>query len=215
MKTLMVLFTIIFLITTGFSVQSLYAQTKTKEEQEAELKLLQEIDLKKKAMVEMQNTIIEQSKVPELPLRTVNGNASQVSRSVDSYDIRNPRSTGNNPFYGLQSLDHYASGRTSWDFSKSVTESTFAKEYAIDVDKGSKDVSLTISGTCNTGEIRITILMPGGKPYSEAVIDEFGKLNWRKSFQIAEDNADKIGEWKFKISAKSATGNFNISLRVN
>ena len=56
--------------------------------------------------------------------------------------------------------------------------------------------------------------MPGGKAYSEAVIDEFGNLNWRKSFQIAEDNTDKIGEWKFKVSSKNATGNFNISLRV-
>ena len=63
-----------------------------------------------------------------------------------------------------------------------------------------------------SGEIRISILMPGNKSYSEVVIDEFGNLNWRKSFELNEDSKDKIGVWKFKVSTKKASGNFRISL---
>jgi hypothetical protein len=215
MKKRIVILMIMFLIPMSFSVQSLYAQTKTKEEEQAELKFIKEIESQKKAMIEMQRVIEDQKKALEVPLPVIDSIASKVVRTFDYYDIRNTRPVGTGPFNAPQSVDHFASGRTSWDFSKSVTEATFSKEYAIDVDKGSKNVSLSISGTCRTGEIRIAVLMPGGKPYSEAVIDEFGNLNWRKSLQIAEDNTDKIGEWKFKISAKGATGNFNISLQVN
>lgn len=206
---------VIFLIPFSFSFHSLSGQTKTKEEQQAEIKLQQEIDLQKKAMVESNKALDEQKQIPDTQLPGANSNPNQGSRSVEFYDIRNTRSNGTGSFNGMQTVDHFASGRTTWDFSKSVIESTFTTEYRIDVDKGSKDVSFSIFGTCRSGEIQIEILAPGGKPYSDAVIDEFGNLNWRKSFQIAEDNTDLIGEWLFKISAKNATGNFNISLRVN
>jgi hypothetical protein len=206
MKARMAILIATFLIPINFAVQDLKAQTKSKEQEQAELKLQQEIDQQKKEMVELQKAIEEQPKVIDLPVP-----GTQNNRYNDLIYGR----TTTDPFNLYQQPDRFTSGRTSWDFSKSVTEATFSKEYGIDVEKGSKNVSLNISGTCKSGEIRVSILMPGGKPYSEAIIDEFGNLNWRKSFQIAEENTDKIGEWKFIISAKSATGNFNISLQVN
>ena len=60
---------------------------------------------------------------------------------------------------------------------------------------------MSVMGDCKAGEIRIKIIMPNGKNYSDIVIDEFGNLNWRKSFTISEtENQDKTGEWKFQIS---------------
>ena len=57
--------------------------------------------------------------------------------------------------------------------------------------------------------------MPNGKVYSDIMIDEYGNLNWRKSFAISEEeNKDKAGEWKFQISASKATGYFKISLQT-
>jgi hypothetical protein len=57
--------------------------------------------------------------------------------------------------------------------------------------------------------------MPGGKVYSDIVIDESGNLNYRKSFSISEtENKDKAGEWKFRIEAEKATGFFRISLQT-
>lgn len=211
MKAKMALFIAAFLIPVNFAVQDLKAQTKTKEQEQAELKLQQEIDQQKKEMVDIQNALDVQQRVLESPVPLNNTNGSTNTRYNDLFFGR-----PTNDLYGNSSQpDRFASGRTSWDFSKSVTESTFSKEYGIDVDKGSKNVAISISGTCKTGEIRVTILTPNGKPYSEAVIDEFGNLNWRKSFQLTEENSDKIGEWKFVINAKAATGNFNISLQVN
>ncbi|MGE5419293.1 MAG: hypothetical protein ACM3UT_03865, partial [Chloroflexota bacterium] len=70
---------------------------------------------------------------------------------------------------------------TSWDFTKSVKEGSFKKEYSFDVEKSVKTVTMAISGDCNAGEIRIKVLTPQGKTYSDVVIDEFGNINVRKS----------------------------------
>jgi hypothetical protein len=105
--------------------------------------------------------------------------------------------------------------RTSWDFTKSLKENSFKKEYSFDVEKTVKSVVMSVSGDCRDGEIRIKILTPQGKTYSDVVIDEFGNLNVRKSFTISEtENQDKTGEWKFQINSDNATGSFKISFQT-
>ena len=105
--------------------------------------------------------------------------------------------------------------RTSWDFTKSLKENSFKKEYSFDVEKTVKSVVMSVSGDCKDGEIRIKILTPQGKTYSDVVIDEFGNLNVRKSFMISEtENQDKTGEWKFQINSDKATGYFKISFQT-
>ncbi len=116
-------------------------------------------------------------------------------------------------FYG-----HYMGGdteRTTWDFSKTVKDKTFSSDYTFDVDKTSKSVVMSVMGDCKSGEIRIKIIMPSGKSYSDILIDASGNLNWRKSFAISDkENQDKSGEWKFRISSDKATGFFKISLQA-
>jgi hypothetical protein len=57
--------------------------------------------------------------------------------------------------------------------------------------------------------------MPNGKTYSDIVIDEFGNLNWRKSFSLSQDQGeDKAGPWKFDIKSSKAIGYFKISLQT-
>ncbi len=107
------------------------------------------------------------------------------------------------------------SERTSWDFTKSVKETTFSRDYTFDVEPSASTVVMAVNGDCKSGEIRIKIVMPNGKTYSDIVIDEFGNLNWRKSFNISEDeNKDKTGAWKFEINSSKATGYFKISLQT-
>lgn len=104
----------------------------------------------------------------------------------------------------------------SLEYRKTVRESSFTKELPFDVEDGSRNVSITVSGACKEGEIRIKILMPGGKTYTEVLLDEYGSVNWRKSF-ATDDEEDKgrIGKWKFVISSKEATGNFSLSIRTS
>jgi hypothetical protein len=148
-----------------------------------------------------------------------NGNSIRIMtpRGSRSFNYDEPfvyqAAPGMENFYG-----HSFGGdaeRTTWDFTKTVKETTFSGDYTFEVEKTVKNVVMSVNGDCKAGEIRIKILMPNGKSYSDIVIDEFGNLNWRKSFKISDtENQDKTGNWKFQISSTKASGYFKISLQT-
>jgi len=225
---------IIFLLAFTSSFQLIVAQEKTKEEQEKEAKIQLSIDQQKKAMAEKQKALVEaQDNLDKAKLdingsmnefqffpdstRSVRGNVFITRPRVNrSYNLDEPFVFPNGDlqaFYG-----HSMGGdaeRTTWDYSKSVKEKTFSKDYSFDVEKTVKSVVMSVMGDCKSGEIRIKIIMPNGKNYSDILIDESGNLNWRKSFTISDtENQDKAGDWKFQISSSKATGFFKISLQA-
>jgi hypothetical protein len=233
MKRVNLLFVVfIFLILCSLSRTGI-AQDKTREETERELEMLKSINRHKKSLVEEQRALDEMN-------RNIDERHIEIEKILEDVDLegldtvitkkirRNFRSTGSRPFED-QFVFSYGPGmdpfvfshgssegeKTSWNFSKSVKESSFSKDYAFDVEKTAKSVSMSVMGDCKSGEIKIGIYMPGGKKYSDVILDESGNLNWRKSFSISEgDNDDKTGEWKFKISTSKATGFFRISLQT-
>lgn len=226
---------VVFLFSAGSSFQQSMAQEKSKEEKEKEIKIQQTIDLQKKAMT-------REKKAQEEALQNLEDNLDETDsilknieveidvdsedgpkdihrvfkRRVDrSFDIDDPfiLSPGMEPLFGTSFNKDTES--TTWELSKSVKENSLSRDYAFDVEKSARSVVMSVMGDCKSGEIRVRIVMPNGKTYSDIVIDEFGSLNWRKSFTISEtENQDKSGEWKFQIASKNATGYFKISLRT-
>jgi hypothetical protein len=226
MKKCSLLITVVFLITICFSARPLNAQENSSSQKEKEQKLQQAIDLQKKAMSEQRKTQELQMKELE-KLRNDTMGHIRVNYDPNFYRSR-VRSSGNSfevfddPMVvsaGTQFSGYFGRGgdseRTTWDFSKQVKESTYSKDLSFDVEKTATSVSMSVMGDCKSGQIRVKIVMPGGKVYSDIVIDESGNLNWRKSFTISEElNKDKTGEWKFRIEAEKATGFFKISLQT-
>lgn len=173
-----------------------------------------EVTAKEKA--ELQKLTEEQKKEIEQQKREIEEQLkSQIEVMRGDINLRHLRS-GDVDFY-LYGQNSQSRGmpRTTWDFSRTMSENSSAKEYSFEVEKEMKNLSMSISGMCKTGEIRIDILMPGNKSYSEVVIDEYGSLNWRKSFELNEDAKDKMGIWKFKVTTRNASGNFRISLSAS
>jgi type II secretory pathway pseudopilin PulG len=233
MKTIRVLFIGTFLIIAGATFQQAIAQEKTKEQKEQELRTQKAIEEQKKvfadqkrAQEEALKAIQEQTENLDDVMKDVRVRVEAADRYRDASRMGIPRGDrsffGNDQFIFTPGGDSWSvfsigdSERTTWDFSRSVKENTFSKEYTFEVDKTAKSVVMSVMGDCKAGEIRIKILMPNGKSYSDIVIDEFGNLNWRKSFTISEtENQDKTGTWKFKVDSKQATGYFKISLQSN
>jgi hypothetical protein len=234
MKKFSLFLIVIFLISIGSSFQQVTAQEKTKAEQEKEQKILKAIDEQKKAMAEQKKAQEEAAKIfkeqqveVDKALKDVRVEVESAGRAGGAVRIYSPRGnrsfTFDEPFgFSAPGVDaiygHSVGGdseRTTWDFSKSVKENTFSRDYSFDVEKSVKTVVMSVMGDCKAGEIRIKIVMPNGKNYSDIIIDEFGNLNWRKSFTISEtENQDKTGEWKFAIASTKATGFFKISLQA-
>jgi hypothetical protein len=221
---------LLFTIISSFTYVN--GQDKTKEEIDKDLKIQEEIDLQKKALMEQKAAQDELQKALIESQKKVDQAMKEVEAKVNGDNLRGPvrvfsgqrggRSFEfDDPFLispsDIKGYNHSMGEgeRSSWDFSKSVKESTFSREYVFDVEKSSKTVVMSVNGDCKTGEIRIKIIMPNGKTYSDIVVDEFGNLNWRKSFNISEEeNKDKAGAWKYEISAAKATGFFKISLQT-
>lgn len=223
----------LFLFSIVASFQPLKAQEMTKEEKENELIIQMEIDRQKKELVEQRRAQMEIQKSLEKNQKLVDSAFQDVRmkfKSPDNYsegvrNFLNQRGTRSNSFdepfiysepgTGFNSHFSGEGDRSSLDFSKSIKESNYSREYIFDVGNATNTVVMSITGDCKAGEIRVRILMPNGKTYSDVVIDESGNLNWRKSFNIPEEeNKDKTGEWKFYISALNATGYFKISLQT-
>jgi hypothetical protein len=225
------LFAILF-FSVGSALGQVTTQEKTKAEKDKEAQIQMAIDQQKKDMAEQQKALDEAAaalKDQKAALNESNnyrirldtmaryGNVPAVvnlrgnrNYNVDQFTFSMP---GGDPFYAHGMGNDVE--RTTWDFSKTVKEKTFSRDYTFDVDKTAKNVVMSVTGDCKTGEIRIKIIMPNGKNYSDILIDESGNLNWRKSFSVSEtENQDKAGEWKFQIASTKATGYFKISLQT-
>lgn len=227
------------------SFQVTVAQEKTKENKDKELNevieaqkkaMVEQKKAQEKAQEEVQKALskakLDQEAAIEDSKASYEGAMKEYQDQFDQEkfqkSFRNFRMSGNGrnfnngePFIISPGVDFYRhsmngdSESTSWDFSKSIKESSFSREYVFDVEQSANTVVMSINGDCKAGDIRIKIVMPGGKVYSDITIDESGNLNWRKSFVISDtENKDKTGAWKFDINASKATGYFKISLQT-
>lgn len=212
MKKNLLLLAAAVIIMSVAALQPANSQERTREDRERELQELKEFEVQKK---------VQEKEVQEA-MEKAEDAASRVNELMRVYRGTGRSFNFNDPVIvtpgGVEYFHGYAFGsdaeRTTWDFSRVVKGSTFSKSYSFDVEKSAKSVIMSVNGDCKAGEIRVNIVMPGGKTYSDIVIDEFGNLNWKKSFNISEEeNQDKTGEWTFKVSAKNATGQFRISLQ--
>ena len=220
---------IVFLFST-LSYQQVFAQEKVKTDKDKDIKMQQSIEQQKKAMAEQKKAMDDQE-------QNTNDNPDALKEYKDSQDDFNnanrertkifmnmPRGNRSfnfdEPFVFSGDMDGFYghmgdAERTTWDFSKTIKDNTFSEDYTFDVQKTAKSVVMSVMGDCKSGDIRIKIVMPNGKNYSDILIDESGNLNWRKSFTISEtENQDKSGDWKFQISSTKATGYFKISLQA-
>lgn len=230
MKRFTVLLTILFLVAAGSA--SLQGQSKADKDRQKEIE--KAISEQKKAMAQQKKDMEEEQvmskkdmeqAMKELEnLKDLNidvhvddkGNQSIYrwgNRGIPQPFVPNPPTAPDAPrfhFYGVGDEEG-----TNWMFSKAVKEDSFQKEYSFEVDKNAKSVVMSVNGDCKAGEIRIKILTPQGRTYSDVIIDEFGNYNVRKSFNISEtENQDKTGEWKFQVDSEKATGHFRISFQT-
>jgi hypothetical protein len=232
MKKMGFIITAILLISAVSSFQPAATQEKSKEEKEKELKMQEEIIQQKKALEQMkteqEKALKDQQSATEDVMKHAQQQMEEASKYQDMFKTYRDRGSRDRSFFngepfmfspGVEPFLGSPFGgdneMTTWDFSKSVKENSFSRDYTFDVEPTANTVVMSVNGDCKAGEIRIKIIMPNGKTYSDILIDEFGNLNWRKSFAISEEeNKDKAGAWKFQINASKATGYFKISLQT-
>lgn len=234
MKKYRLFLLIIFFISAGSFFQQATAQEKTKDDKKKEEMMQKSIDKQKKALTDQKKGLSEDEQALKEQIEESDNSINEANEELEnanldrmkilrsmprgnrSFSVGEPfvwSSSDMSPLWGHGMMGDEEG--TTWDFSKSIKDNTFSRDYTFDVEKSAKSVVMSVVGECKSGEIRIKIVMPNGKNYSDILIDESGDLNWRKSFTISDtENQEKAGDWKFQISSAKATGFFKISLKA-
>ncbi len=192
------------------AAQTLYAQKGEEEKKKEEITKKQEkeeqemMKLLEEARKTRENIVIRSDEL-ERAVRKSRENYATVKPETKAYTFR-----GSDPVVFIEGGSQSSS---TLQFSKRVKEASFTKDLQFEIEEDARRASISVSGMCEEGEIRISISQPNNKMYTEVLIDEYGSINWTKSFNIKEDNGNKTGEWGFRIMAKNATGNFRLSLK--
>ncbi|MDT8401805.1 MAG: hypothetical protein RQ743_08925 [Bacteroidales bacterium] len=206
--------TILMIVSVLLVIGSVTTYAQTKEEIEKEKKkqeqLIQEkkMEAEKKAQEERERIIIHRDELDKAVREARDAYREQwiVPEPSDFFSV------GSKDLEGIYFMGG-SQNSSSLQFSKTVKEGSFTKELKFEIEEDAKRASINVSGMCDEGEILIVITMPSGKKYTEVLIDEYGSVNWSKSFSIDEENGTKAGEWGFKVTARDATGNFRLSLK--
>lgn len=195
------------------SAQQKTVDEKKKAELELQMKKQEEEARKKQAEMERQIHIITESQAQkaeeiEKAMKEARLNYSFALDEGTGWTTLGPEGT-------VRGFYSPSPNSTSIEYSRRLQESTMKKDFVFDVDKDTKRASISVSGACEVGEIRIQIMLPSGKQYTEVLIDRYGSVNWNKTFTIEDEKDEKIGTWKFIITTKEANGNFRLGLRSN
>ncbi|MDX2413939.1 MAG: hypothetical protein QNK33_01995 [Bacteroidales bacterium] len=206
-KRLSILFSVVLIFAVAQNAtyaQELTTKEKQKKEQETQEKLIKEIEHEKLKAEELYKKGMIDASSRRAEIRVLNDEMSSLARESAGWSV---------PYGDVYLSMGGSQDSESLEYRKTVNGSTFTKELPFDVEEGSRSVSISVSGSCKEGEVRIKILMPGGKTYTEVLLDEYGSVNWKKSFSTEDDNKERTGKWKFVINSKEATGNFSLSIK--
>jgi len=214
MKSKFGILVIFSLLLASFSLTA-YSQTKEEQEKKKQEMLRQEQILKQEQM-EKQKALLEEKERVKIRKEELQRAVRDAREAYSSgWTVPEPMViTTEGDLKGIYFMGG-SQNSSSLQFSKKVREASFTKDLTFEIEEDARRASISVSGMCEEGEIRIYIAMPDNKPYTEVLIDEYGSVNWSKSFDIEEENGSKTGKWGFRITANNATGNFRLSIQSN
>jgi len=206
-KVTILFFTALFLVAGSVAA---YGQTREEEEKKKQEQIMQEkIQMEKRKALEERERVKVREDVLEEALEKSREAYARAWTTPDQVFVTTGKGNNIDNVYFMGG----SQSSSSLQFSKVIKEGSFTKELSFEIDEDAKRASINVNGICEEGEILIVITMPSGSKYTEVLIDEYGSVNWTKSFSIDEENGSKTGEWRFKVTANNATGNFRLSLK--
>ncbi|HDJ34037.1 MAG TPA: hypothetical protein ENF21_08070 [Bacteroidetes bacterium] len=106
----------------------------------------------------------------------------EIRESVENIYHRIPPAPEMMTFASLQNR-----ASSSLMLQKRFNDESLTKTSSFVVEKDQKFMSISLSGSCEQGEIQITIKDPSGKKVQELVIDPSARVQWTKFITIVEE----------------------------
>ena len=98
--------------------------------------------------------------------------------------------------------------------SKEYNGQSIDKQGTFEVDDNTTRLKLSIEGHVNSGSIKVSLILPDGKPYKSLTMDDSADIHWSESLNIKEGETKYYGTWKYRITTKVADGSYHLSINT-
>ena len=98
--------------------------------------------------------------------------------------------------------------------SKRYNGQSIDKQGTFEIDDEIRKLKLSIEGEVNSGSIKISLILPDGKPYKSLTMDDSADIHWSESLNIKEGETKYYGTWKYRITTKVADGSYHLSINT-
>ncbi|NQU84930.1 MAG: hypothetical protein HQ541_04145 [Mariniphaga sp.] len=103
--------------------------------------------------------------------------------------------------------------RVSLNLSKHFDGDNISSKADFEVAEGQSAISLNLSGTCEDGDITITIIQPNGDTMKSQKITNAADISWSTRIPIKEGDEKKyVGKWQLEVKANVAHGHYNLNI---
>lgn len=96
--------------------------------------------------------------------------------------------------------------------SKRYNGQSIDKQGTFEIDDEITKLKLSIDGEVNSGSIKVSLILPDGKPYKSLTMDDTADIHWSESVTIKENETKYYGTWKYRITTKVADGSYHLSI---
>ena len=107
--------------------------------------------------------------------------------------------------------------RTSLTIRKELDDVTFNTKFKYEVSEGANGISYKVDGSMDEGTLLIKLIKPNGDVLQEIEISPLADISWSQDlrFNEEEEQDENVGSWVIVVSAKNASGSYQISVRAN
>lgn len=98
--------------------------------------------------------------------------------------------------------------------SKRYDGQSIDKQGTFNIEDKITKLKLSIEGRVESGSIKISLILPDGKPFKSLTVDDSADIRWSESLSIKEGETKYFGTWKYRITTKVADGHYQMSINT-
>ncbi len=144
--------------------------------------------------------------------KEANENLYKVVLPEMQYDFRRE------PFRAISNI-YLTSSRekTSLTIHKELDDVTFDTKFKYEVTDGANGINFKVDGSMDEGTLLIKLIKPNGDVLQEIEISPLADISWNQDLRWDDDEEqdENLGSWVIVVSAKNASGNYQVNVRAN
>jgi len=100
------------------------------------------------------------------------------------------------------------------EIEKQLEGETISADFPYEVKEGASGVSMSVNGSIDEGQVKITIKKPDGSVFNEYTLSPLANVSWNQSLSFEDDEETvSTGKWTITVAAEKAKGTYKVQMR--